>query len=122
MNLVESKTTVYYSNYSNGDIQIVLFGIQSCSKTEYIGIQYSIISQKPNIFGIWSILTIRENTKLNASHLKNLWFTTEKNVYRIFSKVLVDSPWEVDSVRHWNLSICSKNKEVITLLVKGYNH
>ena len=70
MNLVESKTTVYYSNYSNGDIQIVLFGIQSCSKTEYIGIQYSIISQKPNIFGIWSILTIRENTALSNKHYR----------------------------------------------------
>ena len=37
--------------------------IQSFSKAEYI--RYSNISQKPNIFGIWSILTIRENTEVS---------------------------------------------------------
>ena len=48
-------------DYSNSwDFQIVLFGIQTYSKTEYI--RYSNISQKLKQIGIWSVLTIRDNT------------------------------------------------------------
>ena len=56
---------VYYSNYLNRNIWIVLFSIRSFSKTEYI--RYSHIYQKPNIFRIQSILTIRDNTGMDDS-------------------------------------------------------
>ena len=32
-----------------------------------------------------------------------------------------ESPWVVDSFRHWHFSICSKNMGVIVNLIKGYN-
>ena len=32
-----------------------------------------------------------------------------------------DGPWVVDSFRHWNFSICSKNIGVMAILVEGYN-
>ena len=31
-------------------------------------------------------------------------------------------PWAVDSFRHWNFSICSKNIGDIAILVEGYKH
>ena len=31
-------------------------------------------------------------------------------------------PWAVDSFRHWNFSICSKNIGDMTILVEGYKH
>ena len=32
-----------------------------------------------------------------------------------------DGPWVVDSFRHWNFSICSKNIGVMAILVEGYS-
>ena len=46
--LTKLELFVYYSNYSNSNIQMVLFRIRLFSKTKYI--QYSIISPKPKIY------------------------------------------------------------------------
>ena len=58
-----------YLNYSNSNIQIVLFGIPYFQKPNIFGILYLNISRKPNIFGIWMNFTIHDNTVVRASSL-----------------------------------------------------
>ena len=74
---------VYYSNYSNSTIRYSVF--DHFQEPNMFGIRYSNIYQKLNIFGIRSVLTIRDNTDLCRLELLEI---SRETLHFMMSRVL----------------------------------
>ena len=81
-----NKLFVYYSNYSNSNIRIVLFGIRYSIIFKnriysVFGIRSFLKNRIYSVFGIRSILTIRENTATYVWKINLLVLLLDRSVW-----------------------------------------
>ena len=87
---------------------------------EFFGRNHIVVTPWGEKSNFWNILPgdFKDTTPQSSITLRHVCGHVTRATWNL--RVPVDSPWVVDSDRHWNFSNCSKNIGDIASLVEGY--